>query len=295
MESILITGASSGLGLATALYLAERGFKVYASIPDDAEREGVQAAAAYRGVALETPRLDVTDAGSIDATIDLIVRESGGLFGLVNNAGLGQRGCFEDVTDEEVRQLFEVNFFGVIAVTRRALPHLRAAGRGRVITISSVGGRIASFGLSGYCATKFALEGFAEALALEVAPFGVRSILVEPGIIKTPHWTVNRGTAAGALRAESPYAAMFRRHESIADRRTNASGILPEHVAKAIHEALTARRPRLRYIVGRPASLAVTLRRHLPETWFENVYFGLLMRQIMRGDTGSHAPVSSGA
>jgi NAD(P)-dependent dehydrogenase (short-subunit alcohol dehydrogenase family) len=127
-----------------------------------------------------------------------------------------------------------------------------------------------------------ALEGFGEALALEIAPFGLHSILVEPGIVKTPHWSVNRGTAQRAFDPASPYAEMLSRHEAIADRRTETSRITPTHVAQAVHRALTARRPRMRYIVGRPATLVVLLRRYVPNALFERLYFGLLLRQITR-------------
>lgn len=284
MNTVLITGCSSGFGLETALYLAERGFRVYATVPFAEDKAGVVAAAAQRQVDLEVLRLDVTDEASIDETVDTIINHTGGIYGLVNNAGLGLRGCFEDVTEAELRRHFDVNFFGTLAVTRRALPHMRSARRGRVVSISSVGGRVASFGLSGYCSAKFALEGFGEALALEVAPFGLHSILVEPGIVKTPHWTVNRGTAKHALDPSSPYAPLFTQHEAIADRRTNRSRILPVHVAMAVHRALTARRPRLRYVVGGPASLVILLRRYVPEPLFERIYFGLLLRQIVRGE-----------
>jgi NAD(P)-dependent dehydrogenase (short-subunit alcohol dehydrogenase family) len=293
MDSVLITGCSSGLGLETALYLAERGFRVYATVQYPEERSAVLEEATARGVgqhSLKVLQLDVTDQASIESAVEALVAEEGGIYGLVNNAGLGQRGCFEDVTNAEMRQLFDVNFFGVLAVTRQVLPHMRASHRGRIITISSVGGRVASFGLSGYCATKFALEGFGEALALEIAPFGMQSILIEPGIVKTPHWTVNRGTTKHALDPASPYAAMFRRHEAIADRRTETSRIVPAHVAKTIHQALVAKRPKMRYIVGRPASLVVALRRFLPNDLFERVYFGLLLREITRPDQAEHNP-----
>jgi NAD(P)-dependent dehydrogenase (short-subunit alcohol dehydrogenase family) len=201
----------------------------------------------------------------------------------VNNAGIGLRGCFEDLTDGEIRQVFEANVFGTMAVTRRVLPSMRAAGRGRIVTITSVGGRIATFGLSAYCSSKFAQEGFGEALALELEPFGIRSILIEPGIIKTSRWTVNRGTGANALDPESPYCAMFRRHEELADRFVESRKTRPEHVAKAVYRALVARRPRMRYVVGRPASVVIALRGLLPDGLFERVYFGSLLRHIKGG------------
>ena len=149
MDSVLITGASSGFGLETALHLAARGFRVFATAPSADELPAIHAAADLRGVRLEAVRLDVTDDQSIDSAVGEVIGRAGGLYALVNNAGLGQRGCFEDVTDAELRRLFDVNFFGALAVTRRVLPHMRAARRGRVIGVSSVAGRVASFGLSG--------------------------------------------------------------------------------------------------------------------------------------------------
>ena len=226
-------------------------------------------------------RLDVTDEASIEAAVQTVTAECGAVYGLVNNAGGGCRGCFEDVSDAEMRQVFEVNLFGTMAVTRRVLPSMRSAGRGRIVHITSVGGRIASFGLTGYCSTKFALEGFGEALALEVAPFGIKSILVEPGIISTPHWTVNRGTTRNALSKNSSYADMFRRHEALADWRTAHSRITPAHVAETVYRALTDRNPRMRYVVGVPASLMVLARRYVPERIFDGVYFGFLLRRVI--------------
>ncbi len=257
MDTVLVTGSSTGLGLETALYLAERGFRVYATVRDDSSRAEVRAAAAQRGARLDVLQMDIADPPSIDAAIRTILAEAGGIYALVNNAGIGLRGCFEDLTEAEIRQVFEVNIFGTMAVTQRVLPHLRAAGRGRVITISSVGGRISSFGLSAYCATKFAQEAFGESLALELAPFGVQSVLIEPGIILTPRWTINRGTAKHATDPESPYYSLFQRHEKLADKIAHGSRTRPEDVARTIHRALTVKRPRMRYIVGRPAAFVI--------------------------------------
>jgi NAD(P)-dependent dehydrogenase (short-subunit alcohol dehydrogenase family) len=282
MDTVLITGSSTGLGMETALRLAAAGFRVYATMRDVGHRGALLDAAAQRGVQLEVLPLDVTDAASIDQAVGRVIDETGGLFGLVNNAGLGLRGCFEDLSELEIRRVFEANVFGTMAVTRRVLPAMRAAGRGRVVTITSVGGRIATFGLSAYCATKFAQEGFAESLALELAPFGLHSILVEPGIIKTSRWSVNRGTAAHALDPESPYCELFRRHEALSDQFVETRRTRPVDVAQAVHRALTAKRPRLRYVVGRPAAAALSLRRHLPGELFERLYFGSLLRRIAR-------------
>ena len=293
-DTVLVTGSSTGLGLETALHLAERGFRVYATVRDAGSRDEVCEAAAARGVALDVLRLDVTDRESIDRAVDAVVASTGGIFGLVNNAGIGLRGCLEDLEDAEIRQVFETNVFGTMALTKRVLPHMRKAGRGRIVTIASVGGKISSFGMSAYCATKFALEGFGEALALEVAPFGLQAILIEPGIIKTTRWTVNRGRAANALNPSSPYYELFKRSEAAADGVVNATRNKPAHVAIAVAHALTTPRPRMHYVVGWPASAAVRLRRYLPEPLFERMYFGSLLQRITRVERPGQSPVAQG-
>ncbi len=283
MDTILVTGSSTGLGLETALHLAGQGFRVFATVRDPDMRAGVLEEAGRRGVALDVVRLDINDPSSIEEAVRGVVDASGGIFGLVNNAGIGLRGCFEDLDDAEIRRVFDTNVFGTMAVTKAVLPHMRAAGRGRVVTITSVGGKIATFGLSAYCSTKFAQEGWGESLALELAPFGIHSILIEPGMIKTSRWSVNRGNAANALNPESAYHAMFVRHEELADRFVDSRKTRPSDVAEAVHRALTARRPRLRYVVGRPAAAALSLRRHLPGELFERIYFGTLLRKLAGG------------
>jgi NAD(P)-dependent dehydrogenase (short-subunit alcohol dehydrogenase family) len=296
-ESVLVTGASTGLGLETALHLAGHGYRVFATVRDPAGREPALQAARERGVTLDVIELDLADPESIESAVEAVLSESPRLFGLVNNAGIGLRGCFEDLDDDEVRQVFEVNVFGTMVLTRRILPSMRAAGRGRVITITSVGGRVATFGLSAYIATKFAQEGFGESLALEIAPFGLHSILIEPGIIPTSRWTVNRGLARGARDPDSPYAAMFRRHEVLADEVVSRSRNRPSQVAEAVHRALTARRPKLRYLVGRPARAVVFLRRFLPDSLFERLYFGALMRRVTdpKSEASRIPPVAEGS
>jgi len=283
-DSVLITGASTGLGLETAVYLAERGFEVYASMRDLGKRAVLDEAAAHRGVQLHVLQLDITNKDEIEKAVCTVVGRSGGVHGLVNNAGIGLRGYFEDLSEEEIHQLFEVNVFGTMTVTRAVLPHMRAARRGRIVIISSVAGRIGSPSASAYCATKFAQEAFGESLAQEAVPFGVFVSLVEPAVIKTERWGINRGIARGALDPESPYYAWFRESERLADRLVETSRTKPVDVARAVHTALTARRPRLRYIVGRRAGLVVTLRRYLPGELFERLYFGEVVRRVTKAE-----------
>ncbi len=280
--AVLVTGASTGLGLETSLYLAARGFEVYASMPDLAEREAVEQAATQRGLRLNAVELDVTDVGSIDAAVRAIVERSGGIYGVVNNAGVALRGYFEDLLDEEVRRAFEVNVFGTMAVTRAALPHMRAARRGRIVIITSVAGKIGAPAVSAYAACKFAQEGWGESLWQEVSPFGVYVSLVAPAIIPTERWGVHRGYAQRALDPASPYHAWFIASQRLTDKLVASSPTRPAHVARAVQRALTARRPQLRYMVGWRAGLFVALRRYLPGELFEKLYFGEVVRRITR-------------
>jgi NAD(P)-dependent dehydrogenase (short-subunit alcohol dehydrogenase family) len=279
-DSVVITGASTGLGRESALHLAEKGFRVYATIRDIEKREELEAEAEKRKVKLTVMRLDVTDAGSIQETVAAIRRDSGGIYGLVNNAGVGLRGYLEDLTDEEIRGVFDANVLGVMSLTRAVLPQMRQRRRGRIVLISSIAGRIGSLGVSAYCASKFALEGFGESLSMEVEPLGLRVILIEPGIIRTERWTTNRAIASRAMNPASPYYAWFQQSERLADKLVETSTTSARDVAVAIHRALTVPRPRLRYMVGRRARMAVALRRCLPGEWFERIYFGTVMRRV---------------
>jgi NAD(P)-dependent dehydrogenase (short-subunit alcohol dehydrogenase family) len=264
------------------LYLAERGFQVYATVRDVSHADSLLAAAHERKIQLRVLPLDVTDKDSIQKTVQTIVAEAGGIYGVINNAGVGLRGYFEDLAEQEIRQVFEANVFGVMAVTKAVLPYMREAGRGRIILISSIGGRIGSLGVSAYCATKFAVEGFGESLFQELAPLGLRVVLIEPGIIKTERWTTNRGTAKGARDQRSPYYAWFCQAEKESDQLVRASKATPADVAAVVHQALTVERPKLRYMIGRKAKLAAALRHWLPGESFERLYFGIVMRRVTR-------------
>lgn len=281
-DSVLVTGAGTGLGLETALYLAERGFAVYATIPEFSQREHVEAQAAGHNLELYVLQLDVTDKASIKAAVCTVLERHGDLYGLINNAGVSLRGYLEDCEDAEIRQTLEVNLFGAMAVTREVLPHMRQARRGRLLFISSIGGRIASMARTAYCASKFGLEGFAESLMQEVSPLGLKVSIIEPAIVKTERWTIHRGVARHALNPDSPYYDWFRRQEEMADKLVQTSPTTPTDVAQVVHKALTARRPRLRYVAGRRAGLVLALRRYLPGELFERIYFGEAMRRVTR-------------
>lgn len=281
-DAVIVTGSGIGIGQEAALQLAEAGFRVFAAIHTLDQRGELEAAASARGVELEVLRLDLTDHASIAEAIATVVDAAGGIFGLVNNAGVGLRGCTEDCGEDEIRELFETNVLGTIAVTRAVIPHMREAGCGRIVTITSVGGRVCGFGVTMYCATKFAQEGLGEGLAQELAPFGIQSVIIEPGIMQTTRWSSHRGTAARANDPDSPYHGLFWESEAIADKIVERSPTRPADVAHSIIEAITAKQPRMRYVVGRGASIVIALRRYMPQTLFERLYFGGHIRRVER-------------
>ena len=180
----LVTGTSSGIGLSTAIAAARHGFTVVATLRDTGKDTALRAAAESAGVTLDIRRLDVVDGASVAACIDGVVADHGTLDVLVNNAGRGFVGTIEQVSMGEMRDVMEVNFFGVVATTKAALPHLRASG-GRVITVTSVGGVVGQPFNEAYCAAKFAVEGFMESLAPVAATVGVRVSVIEPGPVAT--------------------------------------------------------------------------------------------------------------
>ena len=242
------------------------------------------ALAANRNADLRVVYLDVTDQGSINAVVEQIVRECGSIYGVVNNAGILLRGYFEDLADDEIRHLFNTNFFGTLAVTRAALPYMRQAKRGRIVIISSVAGKIGSPSGSAYSACRFAQEGFAESLRQEMQPLGVTVSLIEPGVTKTDTW--KRGTASGAgvntANPDSPYYQWFKQSQALFYSAMETSRITVEDVAAAVYRAISEPRPRWRYAVGPRARLVINARRYIPGELFERFYFGEVMRRVTR-------------
>jgi NAD(P)-dependent dehydrogenase (short-subunit alcohol dehydrogenase family) len=280
--TLWITGAGSGLGMESALYLASRGFRVFGSVLTDAEADDLRSAAEERQVSLDILHADVTRPYEIECAVERIVEEAGTIDGLIQFAGMGLRGFFEDLSLDEIREVFDVNLFGMMAVTRAVLPIMREARKGRIILTSSVGGRMGSMSIGGYASSKFAVEGFGECLRQEMAPFNVQVSLLEPGMILTPHFTVNRNLARRAMDPASPYYAWFHRHESIVDGFLARNTFGPPEVAKTVFQILTSRHPRLRYLVGGKAKLVINLRRYLPGEWFERVYWAVVRRMVTR-------------
>lgn len=280
----LITGASSGFGLLTAVELARAGFRVFASMRDPSRQGGLQAAAAAAGVEVEVVALDVTDPATITAAIAEIDARAGGVDLLVNNAGIGLIGAFEDTDEAELRRLFETNFFGLCAVTRAVVPGMRARRRGRIVNVSSVGGRIGSPGIAAYSASKFAVEGLSEALSLELAPFGIQVALVEPGVFRTEMIGPDkRRMTARAADPASPYHARCAEIAAVMQHTHDHGGPDPRDVARTIAAAATAGAPSLRYPVGKDAHALFMLRRVLPPRRFQRTFewlFDAIVRRL---------------
>ena len=255
----LVTGTSTGIGRAIAIALAGRGFEVLAGVrrPEDAPP------------GLEPIVLDVTSPDDIAAAA---TRVGGALHALVNNAGIVVTGPVEVVPAEDWRRQFEVNLIGQVAVTRALLPPLVSA-RGRIVNVSSVSGRVALPMVGPYAASKFALEAVTDALRREVGPQGVHVVSVEPGGIATPLWDKSRAEAERTLAAMP--AEVRRRYDDLIDamlrhsERLARDGLPPEAVAEVVAGALTARRPRTRYVVGRDAKAQTLLARLLPDRAFD--------------------------
>lgn len=279
-RTVLVTGAGSGLGLECALYLAGKDWRVYGSVLNKSEAEDLDAAARRRDVPVRIVQMDITRIPAVKAAIETLVREAGRIDGLVQFAGMGLRGFFEDLDFDEIRRVFDVNVFGMMAVTQAALPHMRTARAGRIVMTSSIAGRIGSMSISGYASSKFAVEGFAECLAQEVAPFGISVSLLEPGLVMTPHFSVNRNRARRAVDPQGLYYSWFCQHEGIVDKLLRRNRFTAVDVARVVARILTVRSPRLRYVVGAKAKLILGLRRHIPGELFERLYFALLRRLV---------------
>jgi NAD(P)-dependent dehydrogenase (short-subunit alcohol dehydrogenase family) len=283
LPAVLVTGASRGLGRAIAFRVAEAGFAVWAGVRTAAAAAELTAAARERSLPLRTVLLDVTDKAGIREACNEIRRVEGRLYGLINNAGITGRAFFEDYPEEYIRRVFDVNLFGPMNVIRGALPLLRANGSGRIVNISSIGGRIGSNSVAPYVASKFGLEGFSESLSLELRPFHVYVSVISPGVVRTQIWDEENRILPEARNARSPYYRYFWRMEGAAEKLLASATVTPDDVAKRVLFVLRAARPRLRYVVGRRASLVAFLRKHVPDRLFEELYFGTIVRMMQSG------------
>ncbi|MFJ6796890.1 oxidoreductase [Streptomyces sp. NPDC091268] len=271
----LVTGCSSGIGRAAALRLHAAGHTVYATARKP------EALTALAALGMRTLALDVTDPDSARSAVELIEAEHGAVDVLVNNAGYGLSGTFEETGLDQVREQFETNVFGLVGLTRLVLPGMRARGRGTVVNVSSIFGKYAVPGGGYYHASKHAVEALSDALRLEVAGFGIRVVVVEPGPVRTP-WgqTFMDHLPSAQDRAGSPYRRFHERTAAYYDgiyngTRKSLAGtftIEAEQVAETIVKAVLSRRPRARYPVGFLAASTIALRRLVPDRVFDSAF-----------------------
>jgi NAD(P)-dependent dehydrogenase (short-subunit alcohol dehydrogenase family) len=283
---VLITGAGSGLGLASALFLAARNFRVYGTALTEAEQQELRQQAARRGLsrdgqgAVSALRMDVTRRADIDRTVDTIIREAGRIDAVVHFAGMGLRGFFEDLSMQEIRRLYDVNVFGIMELTQAVLPHMRARRSGRIVITASAAGRMGEMSIAGYSSGKFAVVGLGECLRQEGALFNVHVSVLEPGLIYTPHFGINRNRARRAQDPASPYYFWFCQHEAIVDKLLAANKFTAEDIAGVVHKILTARQPRLHYMVGFKFKLMLALRNIIPFEWYERIHEKIVVRMV---------------
>lgn len=256
-QTILITGATAGIGRATALHLAKRGFHVIATGRRQAELDRLVTEA---GPSLRiTPlALDVTSADSISAAVAAVdvLTNGAGIDGLVNNAGFGVMGPLSELSDADLRRQYDTNVFGLMAVTRAFLPAMRQRGSGRIVNVSSIGGRVTFPFMGAYNSTKYALESLSDALRYELAPFGISVSLIEPGVIRTEF--AETAMSPVSRFGSSVYGPAIAKADVLRSRM-EATAVGPEVVARAIHTALTKRRPAARYVAPRFGHLLLAM------------------------------------
>jgi NAD(P)-dependent dehydrogenase (short-subunit alcohol dehydrogenase family) len=252
MPVALITGTSTGIGLATALHFGREGHDVWAGVRNPTAATELRAAIDKERLPVRIVALDVDDAESVQRGVAEVVDKSGRVDVLVNNAGIGGGGPIEDVPVDWVKTLFETNYFGVLRVTQAVLPGMRERRAGAIVNVSSVAGRLAVAGHGHYSAVKHALEAMSEALAQEVQRFGIRVAIVEPGVVVTPIFSKARRWADPA----SPYFDHVRRLLLLYQKQMPHAA-QPDDAARVIYEAATTSTPRVRWLVGEDAKLLV--------------------------------------
>ena len=267
MKVAIVTGSSSGIGLSTAIMLARNNFYTYASMRNTSKANTIMEIAKKENLPLQAIQLNVTDDRSVKDAVNKVLDEKKTIDVLVNNAGYGLIGCVEDLSIEEIKAQFETNLFGVIRVTQAVLPVMRKQKNGVIINVSSIAGRVAFPVSNAYASTKFALEGLSESMRYEVEQFGIKVVLIEPGVITTNF--VSAMVMPRKVREQnSPYAQFMQKvNDGFKSKRQNATD--SEEVAKVILKAVTAENPEPRYLVGNDAIAWIEARKKMSDTEFE--------------------------
>ena len=265
----LITGCSSGIGYETALTLARNGFCTYAGVRNTKNSDTLEKKIAKEKLDLNILQLDVNDRSSIENAVNQIKTEEKRIDVLINNAGYGLVGFFEELRLDEIRSQFETNFFGVLTVTKKIIPLMREQKSGTIVNISSGAGQVGFPGISAYASTKFAIEGFSESLMYELFPFGIRVIIIEPGVIKT-NFFHNCIVPEKSSKKSSSYSNSLKKiQKNIELMQEHATH--PIEVAKVILQALKTDEPKQRYVVGNDAAMILEAKKSLSDIEFKKM------------------------
>ena len=265
----IVTGCSSGIGHEISLILARNGFTTYATMRNLQKGSDLKSIAEDEKLPLHFAQLDVTDENSVKKAIQTIHDEAGRIDILVNNAGYGLTGAFEDLSLDEIKTQYETNVFGLIRTTQSVLPIMRKQRSGLIVNISSGAGRFGFPTGSAYVSTKFAVEGLTESMSYELEPFGIKVILIEPGVIKTNFFN-SSVLAKKSQDPNSPYATLMKGMEDSVDKMMeNAS--TPQYVAEVVLHAVTNENPKLRYLAGKDVEQLVDAKRKMSDEEFVNM------------------------
>lgn len=271
----IITGSSSGIGLDASVTLARNGFLTFATMRNLDKSSIVRAAAEKEKLPIKVQQLDVTDDQSVSNAIQTIISEAGRIDVLVNNAGYGLIGAFEDLSIDEIKNQYETNLFGLIRVTQAVLPIMRRQKSGTIVNVSSGAGLFGYPGGSAYVSTKFAVEGISESISYELGQFGIKVALIEPGFIKT-NFLNAMAIANKAQDPSSPYAQMMHRVQTnSSEMAKNGSSV--DVVSKAILEAVTSKSSNLRYLAGKDVETWAASKKTMSDTEFHNMIQNLTL------------------
>ena len=264
-RTVLVTGCSSGIGLATCHVLSRNNFMTYGTVRNLSKAKKIQDLINRENLSLKILRLDVNDNQSIKLVVKKILTDTGRIDVLINNAGYGMFGPVEEITTQEVKKQFETNFFGTIRLIKAIVPIMRKQGNGTIVNISSMVGRFGVPLNSAYVSSKFAVEGLSESISFELEEFGIRVIVIEPGVVKSDFF---HNVKVKGMNLESPYHKLMERRVNFLDKAMKNSLTSSYDVADTILEALNSKDPKFRYVIGNDATNSLCMRNSLSDRKF---------------------------
>lgn len=264
-RTVLVTGCSSGIGLATCHVLSRNNFMTYGTVRNLSKAKKIQDLINRENLSLKILRLDVNDNQSIKIAVKKILTDTGRIDVLINNAGYGMFGPVEEITTQEVKKQFETNFFGTIRLIKAIVPIMRKQGNGTIVNISSMVGRFGVPLNSAYVSSKFAVEGLSESISFELEEFGIRVIVIEPGVVKSDFF---QNVKVKGMNLESPYQKLMERRVNFLDKAMKNSPTSSYDVADTILDALNSKDPKFRYVIGNDATNSLRMRNSLSDRKF---------------------------